>query len=78
MSAGMGYRVGGVHVGIGVQLCVFLTSGIAGGHAGGMSGCRGVVGVSLGVRVYELASEERGGDLLGQGGDHTRGVFAWV
>ena len=78
MSAGVGYRVDGVHVGVGVRLCVFLTSGIAGGHAGGMSGRRGVVGVSLEVGVYELASEERGGDLLGQGGDHTHGVFMWV
>ena len=67
MSAGVGYRVDGVHVGVGVRLCVFLTSGIAGGYAEGMSGRRGVIGVSLGVGVYELASEERGGTYLGKG-----------
>ena len=73
MSAGVGYRVVGVHVGVGVRLCVVLTSGIAGGHAGGMSGRRGVVGVSLGVGVYELASEGRG--LTWARGDHTRSMF---
>ena len=80
MSAGVGNHVGGVQVGIGVWLdvpCIWHH----GGSCGECEWLLGVVSVSLGVRVGELASEgrkEKGGHLLGQGGDHVHGGFMWV
>ena len=59
---------------------MFLMSGIAGDHVGG-EWPSGVISVSLGVGVDELASEgrkEERGHLLEQGGDHMCDGFMRV
>ena len=60
----MGDRVGGVHVGVGVRSRV-PRIWRHGGSCGGREWPWGVIGVSVGVGVGELASEWRGKEERG-------------